>query len=783
MVDRPRKGKKGLVQQDTFVKKLTKTPDGKPISAHGADYLKPTRLVGTWHCILGVTGWPHLDRHLHYRGPLPKRCTCGRSHRALIGSDEHGFITAPTAAYPPGMCAALANLPARVPTVHGQTRLQLMSESQAPVGYAECRLMGKRHLFSDGHGLASPGRWPPGRRPCKSSHPVLAWHEALMSDLLKLLSERLDPKRTVCTLAAGKATGSPFTEELIRQGREIIFSRIERAVSGVRVRDRAERQPFFLQAIAQLLKLAGDPDWRQYSEASHSFEKGVPLGVDHRLPRTPALFTRKLRHRRYKDAELALEEDLRDNYASTRGHEERIAKQFEKEVALGAMVEMSLEEARCEFGEDLTTASIGAIPKADSTVRVVHDGTHGQHVNDRIRVRDAQRCPTGADLRAALESLDRAFFSLSGDISRAHRLVKVRRQDWKHQACRADSGDRIFLNTVGTFGVSSASYWWYRLMSGLGRLAYYCHGRDETTLLTYVDDLLWITQSGQGLWRVLGTIFLFVCLGTPMASHKFHGGQEHDWIGFSLFASQRWVGISQRRTDWLVNWFRKVRADGMVRVADMQAVLGRLSFAFSVLPTLRPFLGPVYAWVGAMQSRHVMPLPKALSLIFSFLEKALVDGYRVCEVPRATATTAEYFRTDARAEGSEMWIGGWCTADSKHPKQCRWFAEKLDHTKAAVFYMAGQSYRSIEALEMLASLVALLLFRPDQERKGSVRGVVNVCSAGTDNKGNTYVLARWLTTSFPLIAVLMEFSLVLADLDWTCSFIGPHDYRTSSPIP
>ena len=258
-----------------------------------------------------------------------------------------------------------------------------------------------------------------------------------------------------------------------------------------------------------------------------------------------------------------------------------------------------------------------------------------------------------------------------------------------------------------------------------------------------------------------------------MAWHKFHGGQEHDWIGFSLFASQRWVGISQRRTGWLVNWFRKVRADGMVRVADMQAVLGRLSFAFSVLPTLRPFLGPVYAWVGAMQSRHVMPLPKALSLIFSFLEKALVDGYRVCEVPRATATTAEYFRTDARAEGSEMWIGGWCTADSKHPKQCRWFAEKLDHTKAAVFYMAGQSYRSIGALEMLASLVALLLFRPDQERKGSVRGVVNVCSAGTDNKGNTYVLARWLTTSFPLIAVLMEFSLVLADfgldmqLHWT----------------
>ena len=167
----------------------------------------------------------------------------------------------------------------------------------------------------------------------------------------------------------------------------------------MQVRDRAERQPFFLRAIVQLLRLAGDPDWRHYAEASRSFEKGVPLGVNFRLPRTPALFTRKLRHRQYKEADADLDGGLRDNYASTKGHEEQIAKQFEKEVALGAMVEMGLEEARLEFGEDLTTASIGAIPKPDSTVRVVHDGTHGQHVDDKIRVRDAQRCPTGSDLQ------------------------------------------------------------------------------------------------------------------------------------------------------------------------------------------------------------------------------------------------------------------------------------------------------------------------------------------------------------------------------------------------
>ena len=169
----------------------------------------------------------------------------------------------------------------------------------------------------------------------------------------------------------------------------------------------------------------------------------------------------------------------------------------------------------------------------------------------------------------------------------------------------------LLVNTVGTLGLArpriggivSCLVWEGSLITAMVKMRRPC--------FTYVDDLLWITQSGQGLWRILGTIFLLVALGTPMAWRKFQGGQEHGWIGFSLFASRRWVGISQRRTDWLVNWFRKTRADGMVRVADMQAVLGRLSFAFSILPTLRPFLGPVCAWVGAMQSRHVMPLPKA----------------------------------------------------------------------------------------------------------------------------------------------------------------------------
>eukprot|EP00439_Symbiodinium_sp_Y106_P014116 s7427_g2.t1 len=137
----------------------------------------------------------------------------------------------------------------------------------------------------------------------------------------------------------------------------------------------------------------------------------------------------------------------------------------------------------------------------------------------------------------------------------------------------------------------------------------------------HVDDLLWITQSSDGLLRILASILLLSVLGVPFAWHKFSGGGEHTWIGYSLCVAKRTVGISLSRADWVIGWIRKTR----------------------------------------------------------------------------------------------------------------WFSEKIDHLKFPLFFMSGQSYRSI---------------------------------------GNAFITARWMTTSFPLNAVLMELAAILQqrslrlDLHW-----------------
>ena len=83
----------------------------------------------------------------------------------------------------------------------------------------------------------------------------------------------------------------------------------------------------------------------------------------------------------------------------------------------------------------------------------MHDGTHGVGVNARIKVRDQIRSPSAGDVQALLRELPGVFFGLTGDVKRAHRLVKIAMKDWGAQACRTGvpNADRVWVNKVGTF--------------------------------------------------------------------------------------------------------------------------------------------------------------------------------------------------------------------------------------------------------------------------------------------------------------------------------------------
>ena len=80
------------------------------------------------------------------------------------------------------------------------------------------------------------------------------------------------------------------------------------------------------------------------------------------------------------------------------------------------------------------------------------------------------------------------LFALSADVAEAHRQVPVHPDDWHFLGCQVVPGAEVFVNTVGTFGIASASYYWPRVGGAVGRLSQYLAGYDATTWHMLVAD-------------------------------------------------------------------------------------------------------------------------------------------------------------------------------------------------------------------------------------------------------------------------------------------------------
>ena len=108
--------------------------------------------------------------------------------------------------------------------------------------------------------------------------------------------------------------------------------------------------------ISQLLQVAGDPDWEIFSTL---YSEGVHLGVDKVLPRKPEVFEEKTRWRLSDPLEEATLAN--GNYQSIELHKDYVTGFFREEATDGLMLEMSEDEARKEWGNNLCLASLAAI--------------------------------------------------------------------------------------------------------------------------------------------------------------------------------------------------------------------------------------------------------------------------------------------------------------------------------------------------------------------------------------------------------------------------------------
>ena len=627
------------------------------------------------------------------------------------------------------------------------------------------------HPFNDGAGLTSPGRFDPGKRwfPPGSRWQIL---RDKLARVIGNLSE-LDVQKHIISLSLGR--GDIFDGSWAPQVRHILHSWLQKqsgdyCKAPVPVVDFP--QPFCLELIGGLLREANDADYMIFNE----FRNGVTAGILEPLPRTPAVFEEQIKWR-LTDNPFDTAVEYANNYSSLSDHKAEVRKQFDEDVAVGRMVRFTKAEFEAAYPDPnrRAVAALAALQERDKVRVLLDDGTHQVLVNHKIRCRDKLRAPGPREKFYLLDKLRRRgliALSLLADVSKAHRLVKIKQQEWGLISC-ALGEDEIYANTVGTFGIASAAYWWSRLMGAVVRLVHLLLGPQRTIeLLLYADDLEFLALEAKSKrWVLLAVIILF-SVGTPLKWEKFRGGYNTAWIGFCSDYKNYSFGLTDSRADWLVGWIGSLLSCGVVDVDVFASGLGRLNFAALALIYERPFIGLLYAWLAAI-SRLALSrarLPWAVAFTLSWISDKLSTGGKLMKAPRCSSkptSTNDWFRADAKATETEAFVGGWELTESGAAMDSKWFALQITATDFPWAYCKGEPKRTIAALELLATLLCVILFSSDSNH-GSAQKVrdCTLCGA-TDNLGNSYIISRLMTTKFPGMLLLMELTEQLRKLDAT----------------
>ena len=615
----------------------------------------------------------------------------------------------------------------------------------------------RRRDVVDGGGLCSPGRWSVHQRRRPELAPRIA---EVIDDVITQManvegSEFID--RVGSSLACGACTADPLGQwvgkardalELLASG--LGFARTHRPVHQACVLD--------LELLQFLVTQLGDPD----AGFVERLFQGVPLGWRERLPRTPAVFERKSRWTKHVGT-YDFGREVAANYRSADAQLRNIEETFAEQEAAGMMIRTTYAEARRRFGDRLRIAALGAVPQDDG-FRVIHDGTHHVGVNTCIRVRDQEAVPTHDDIKAVLDEEFRVsgdgLFAFAFDISKAPRRVGVCERDWGLQACStcpADhellDSDPVWLNTVGTYGVGSASYWWGRLGALLQRLVLYVvSGRSLRWVMRFADDFLSLLRAPGVFRNIIAMLLLLRALGVPIKWAKCRGGFGVPWVGYFLCLERKLLGVSESRCAWIRRWCLRTVTDGKVHTQEFRECLGRLSFATGVLPFVRPFLGPLYTWIALQAECTIVELPPLVIFVLQWIEARFGPEYWT-PVGADLHHAGELFRTDAKAEGDRIVIGGWEVLGAKPTHEARWFSLELTKDDIPWAYTRGDPFRSVASLELLATLVAVLVFGP---APGSLRkGLLSITGSG-DNQSNGFTLDKLCSTKYPLYLALME---------------------------
>ena len=325
------------------------------------------------------------------------------------------------------------------------------------------------------------------------------------------------------------------------------------------------------------------------------------------------------------------------NYESAEENLSFVREHFDTEVVEGLMTVMSEKDFWARYGREAAISAIAVIVEEGPPIkrRVVHDASHDVLLNHRIHCLDKVRAPGAREKRLILRRLrDEKMVpvAVTGDISKAHRRFKHRRDEWGFLGCKASSKDEVvYINCVGTFGVASAGYWWARLSGGTIRLTHHLTGKRALEILLFADDVEMIGGDRRGRRGIVLSYAILASLGLPFKWSKNQGWTQRAVDRIRDFIRDFQAGDIGKNEQ--VGWRRGRRSWselGTVTWDDFACGLGRLGFGANALSWEGPFLGPLYSWSSATRGRKGgLRLPVMLRSILGWMSIRFRSGDRL----------------------------------------------------------------------------------------------------------------------------------------------------------
>lgn len=286
-----------------------------------------------------------------------------------------------------------------------------------------------------------------------------------------------------------------------------------------------------------------------------------------------------------------------DNYGSTKQHHEAVEKQILTEIREGRYIKTTQKPQ--------LISALGAIPKPDGGIRLIHDCSQpqGKSLNEYVTEKWDIKYQT---VKAALPHLKPGYFMAKVDLKSAYRSVGLHPSQTQYTGLKwkfsGDSEYTYLYDSALPFGARKSPGIFHRLTQSVTRMM----KKRGFTVIAYLDDFLLISPNREQCFAGLDALIsLLRMLGFSIAWNKTIGPtQSLVFLGILINTTSMTLHLPAEKVSQLKCLLARFATKSRAACRQLQQLAGKLSWAATVVIGGRTYLQRVLDLLRPLHKPH-----------------------------------------------------------------------------------------------------------------------------------------------------------------------------------